>query len=89
MDRPCRIGNTVRRARRGNTPFAQRVLRRLEDEDVAWAPRPLGIDEQGREVVACIPGVTAASGEEIDVLPLVEMDRSLRAAVLPIVRSDP
>lgn len=61
----------------------------VEDEDVAWAQRPLGIDEQGREVVSWIAGVTAASGEEIDVLPLVEMDRSLRAAVLPIVGSDP
>lgn len=50
---------------------------------------PVGIDEQGREVVSRIPGVTAASREEIDVLPLVEMDRSLRAAVLPIVGSDP
>jgi aminoglycoside phosphotransferase (APT) family kinase protein len=45
----------------------------------------LGIDEQGREVVSWIPGVTAASGEEIDVLPLVEMVRQLHDLTVDLV----
>lgn len=87
MDHPCRIGDTVRRARRGNTSFVQRVLRRLEDEDVAWAPRPLGIDELDREVVSWIPGATAASADEIDVLPLVGMVRQLHDLTVDLVES--
>lgn len=77
VDGPLRIGDTVRRARSDRTVFVQRVLRRLEDEGVAWSPRPLGIDELDREVVSWISGETAASGDEIDLLPLVGIVRQL------------
>jgi aminoglycoside phosphotransferase (APT) family kinase protein len=77
VDHPVRIGNTVRRAPSGNTAFVQRVLCLLEDGGVAWAPRALGIDELGREVISWIPGDTAASGDEIDLIPLAGIVRQL------------
>ena len=77
VDHPLRIGKTVRRARSENTAFVQRVLRLLEDAGAAWAPRGLGIDELGREVVSWIPGHTAASGDEIDLIPLAGVVRQL------------
>jgi len=85
MDRPLRIDNTVRRARRENTAFVQRVLRRLEDEGAAWAPRALGIDELGREVVSWVPGATAASGDEIELRQLARMVRQLHDLTVELV----
>jgi hypothetical protein len=61
------------------------VLRRLEGEGVPWAPRPLGIDEQGREVVSWIPGATAGSGDEIDAFALVEVVRHLHDLTVGLV----
>ena len=61
VDRPTRVGDTVRRPQSRNTGFAQRVLRHLEAADVPWAPRALGIDEEEREVLSWIPGETAAT----------------------------
>ncbi len=77
MGGPQRVGDTVRRARGENTALVQRVLRRLGDQGVTWAPRALGIDEQGREVLSWIPGDTAASGDEVDVLLLAAIVRQL------------
>jgi aminoglycoside phosphotransferase (APT) family kinase protein len=85
VDRPRRIGNTVRRAPRENTALVQRVLRHLEDEGVAWAPRPLGIDELGREVVTWIPGATTASGDEIELVQLARLARQLHDLTLELV----
>ncbi len=85
MDGPVRIGNTVRRARRENTALVQRVLHRLEDEGIAWAPRPFGTDDQGREIVSWIPGETAAAGEEIDLLSLAAMVRQLHDLTIDLV----
>jgi hypothetical protein len=85
VDRPRRIGNTVRRAPGENTAFVQWVLRHLEDEGVAWAPRPLGIDELGREVVTWIPGATAASGDEIELVQLARLARQLHDLTVELV----
>lgn len=52
-----RTGDTVRRPYGPWVPTVQSLLRHLEDHDFP-APRPLGIDESGREVVTWLPGVS-------------------------------
>jgi hypothetical protein len=52
-----RIGNTVRRRPLPGTPTVHALLRHLEGADFDGAPRALGFDEQGREILSYIPGV--------------------------------
>lgn len=52
-----RIGNTVRRPAGPWTPAVHALLRHLHEVGFAGAPFPLGVDEQGREVLTFIPGV--------------------------------
>lgn len=85
MDGPVRIGGTIRRAFGANTKFAQSVLRHLTDAGVTWAPRALGIDEQGREAVSWIPGQTATSGEQIDLHELARVVRRLHDLTATLV----
>ncbi len=51
-----RVGETVRRPAGPNAPFAHRLLLHLEEAGFAAAPRFLGLDERGREVLGYIPG---------------------------------
>ncbi|MFF2660268.1 phosphotransferase enzyme family protein [Kitasatospora sp. NPDC058032] len=51
-----RIGNTVRRPVGPWTPAVHALLTHLHDTGFRAAPRPLGIDEQGREVLEFMPG---------------------------------
>lgn len=51
-----RVGNTVRRVARSWTPSVRALLRHLEIVGFAGAPRVLGMDEQGREVLTYIAG---------------------------------
>jgi hypothetical protein len=53
-----RVGETVRRTRSHGTGFAARVLTCLETAGYAYAPRFLGVDDQGRDVLTFIPGET-------------------------------
>lgn len=53
-----RIGETVRRVVRAWTPSVHALLRHLEDKGFAGAPRVLGIDGQGREVLTFLQGET-------------------------------
>jgi aminoglycoside phosphotransferase (APT) family kinase protein len=85
VDGALRVGDTVRRAQVENTVLVQRVLRRLEHEGVAWAPRPLGIDELGREVVSWIPGDTATSGDQVDLVLLAGIVRQLHDLTVALV----
>ena len=50
-----RVGNTVRRAAGPWTPFVHQFLNHLADRSYP-APRPLGMDEKGREILSFIPG---------------------------------
>ncbi|MBV9876135.1 MAG: phosphotransferase [Verrucomicrobia bacterium] len=54
--RVVRIGRTVRRPAHRNTLAVQALLKHLEDIGFDGAPRALGIDEQGREIVSYIDG---------------------------------
>lgn len=52
-----RIGCTVRRAVRPWTPAVHAVLRHLESVGFAGAPRVLGVDTAGREILTYIDGL--------------------------------
>lgn len=54
-----RVGETVRRATTNNSPAVHRLLQHLETKGFEQAPRFLGLDEKGREVLSFIPGGTA------------------------------
>lgn len=54
---PVRIGETVRRTAGPWTPAVHDLLRHLRARGVTWLPEPLGLDEQGREVLRFVPGV--------------------------------
>jgi hypothetical protein len=47
-----RVGDTVRRPQNPNSPFVHDLLLHLEDVGFDAAPRFLGIDEQGREILS-------------------------------------
>jgi hypothetical protein len=51
-----RVGDTVRRPRRANSVSVHRLLSHLESVDFLGAPRPLGFDEQGRELLSWVEG---------------------------------
>ena len=51
-----RIGNTVRRPLGPNSTFVHTLLRHLESVGYSHAPRLLGVDPQGREILTFVPG---------------------------------
>lgn len=51
-----RVGETVRRPVRPFTLTVQSFLRHLHEHGFDAAPVPLGVDEQGREVLSFVPG---------------------------------
>jgi aminoglycoside phosphotransferase (APT) family kinase protein len=51
-----RVGDTVRRPMGPNAPFVHELLRYLEKVGFDGAPRLLGIDERGREVLSFVEG---------------------------------
>jgi len=55
-----RIGDTVRRPLHRNSEFVHALLRHLEAVGFDGAPRLLGIDEHGREILSFIEGVAHA-----------------------------
>jgi len=56
-DRVVRIGDTVHRPQRVSSPATHALLRHLEAVGFEGAPRFLGVDQQGREVLSYLPGV--------------------------------
>jgi hypothetical protein len=54
--RVVRVGQTVRRVSRPWTPAVHDLLRHLDGEGFAGAPRALGFDDDGREVLTYIEG---------------------------------
>jgi hypothetical protein len=51
-----RVGDTVRRPQRASSPATHALLRHLADVGFPGAPRFLGVDEQGREVLSYVAG---------------------------------
>ncbi|MFH8974541.1 aminoglycoside phosphotransferase family protein [Streptomyces sp. NPDC017890] len=60
--RVVRIGDTVRRPVQPWTPTIHALLRHLAKVGFACAPRPLGFDDEGREVLTYIEGESGPSG---------------------------
>ena len=58
LNRVVKIGDTVRRPAGPWTPTVHALLRHVRQRGFELAPEPLGIDAQGREVLAYIPGDT-------------------------------
>jgi hypothetical protein len=54
-----RIGETVRRQAGAWTPAVHALLRHLRGNGFQQAPEPLGVDEQGREILTLLPGRVA------------------------------
>ena len=54
-----RVGDTVRRPLRPFSLTVQAYLAHLRDAGFTGAPLPLGVDEQGREVLSFVPGEVA------------------------------
>jgi hypothetical protein len=54
-----RVGNTVRRTRSANAAFAERLLRHFERHAWPGAPRFLGVDDRGREILSYMDGHVA------------------------------
>lgn len=54
--RVTRVGDTVRRPRRPTSEATEALLDHLEEVGFAGAPRYLGSDDRGREVLSYIPG---------------------------------
>jgi hypothetical protein len=51
-----RVGQAVRRSLHQRSDYVHALLRHLEAVGFDGAPRLLGIDAQGREVLTCLPG---------------------------------
>lgn len=58
LNRVVKIGDTVHRPAGPWTPTVHDLLRHVRNAGLTLAPEPLGADEQGREVLAYIPGAT-------------------------------
>jgi hypothetical protein len=77
-----RVGETVRRAGSQISHFAPRLLLLLEERGWTGAPRYLGIDEQGRQILSFVEGIVPSGN---DVPETFKTDGSL-AAVARMVR---
>ena len=61
LDGAVRVADTVRRTPGPWTPAVHALLAHLADKGFTRAPRPLGFDEQGREVLTFLDGETTGS----------------------------
>lgn len=59
-----RIGNTVHRPAGWWTPAVHRLLKHLESIGFKYAPRVLGFDDKGREILSFIDGESGKDGWE-------------------------
>ncbi|GII03710.1 phosphotransferase enzyme family protein [Planobispora takensis] len=59
-DGVVRVGNTVRRPTRPSTPSVHALLRHLEAAGFDGAPRVMGFDGQGREILTYLEGESGA-----------------------------
>jgi len=81
-----RIRDSVRRPLHVNSEFVHALLRHLEAVGFTGAPRLLGIDDQGREILTYIEGDVYVSPEEDDRLPEILSDAKLFSAARLIRR---
>src|SRR5438034_5842059 len=77
-----RVGNTVRRPTGGWTPGVHALLQHLESVGYDGAPRLLGVDEEGREILSFVPGAVVWP----DRFSLVQTDAALAEVAAAIRR---
>lgn len=70
-----RVGDTVRRPAGPWTPAVHALLAHLHEVGFRAAPRPLGLDEQGREVLGFAPGTTVWPDRFAEVGPPARLTR--------------
>jgi Ser/Thr protein kinase RdoA (MazF antagonist) len=70
-----RVGDTVRRPAGPWTPAVHALLAHLHEVGFHAAPRPLGLDEQGREVLGFVPGATVWPDRFTEVEPRARLAR--------------
>lgn len=75
-----RVGETVRRPAHARSQFVQALLGHLEAVDFTGAPRALGYDEQGREVVTFIAGDVPHALTDAQVLSATRLIRDYHDA---------
>ena len=74
-----RIGNTVRRPLKENAAFVHQLLTFLEAQGFQPAPRFLGVDEQGREMLTYLEGKTLpGSGYKLSDEQLIAITQFVR-----------
>ncbi|MFG1945446.1 phosphotransferase [Nonomuraea sp. NPDC048826] len=78
-DGVVRVGDTVRRPTGSSTPAVHALLRHLEATGFGGAPRVLGFDALGREMLTYLPGTTGVSLASVTDEALAELARLLRA----------
>lgn len=78
--RVVRLANTVRRPVHPWTPAVHALLRHLEDVGFPYAPRVLGIDQEGREILTYLGGQSGPQGwaKVVDDAGLMAFARLLR-----------
>jgi Phosphotransferase enzyme family len=75
-----RVGNTVRRQPKGNAAFVHDLLLFLEDQGFPFAPRFLGMDSRGREILSYLEGESwPDSGSRLPNDLLVQVARAIRS----------
>ena len=86
-----RVGNTVRRPTGPWTPTIHAYLRYLQERGFSGAPRVLGFDEEGREVLAFVEGVVASSSSwrrgHANPVPVEALTDEALAGVGQLIRS--
>ena len=82
-----RVGNTVRRRAGPLTPAVHQLLRHLEQVGFAGAPRALGVDTHGREILTYVPGdvVHPRIVNDADLARVARLIRDYHAAVASFV----
>ncbi|HEX8489153.1 MAG TPA: phosphotransferase [Propionibacteriaceae bacterium] len=78
VNRVVRIGDTVRRPAGPWTPAVHALLNHLHDVGFTAVPRPLGLDDQGREVLSYLPGRAAGPDALSSPDRLAEVGRLVR-----------
>jgi hypothetical protein len=74
-----RVGDTVRRPPGPNAGFVHALLRHLEAVGFAGAPRLLGVDCQGRDMLTYVPGAVVLDGLPLSDAQLVAAAHLVRA----------
>lgn len=73
-----RVGDTVRRTRPANAAFVERLLTHFERRGFTGAPRFLGVDDRGREMLSYLDGHVAWQPHEHSTDSLVAVARLVR-----------